>query len=87
MRFDPDQPETLRENAGTGLPMRLAGALGSLPGGDAVCRIEAEGLVADCRIGRGKALIVADSALLEPSDLPAARARKLRALMNRAFAR
>ena len=87
LRFDPDQPGELRENAGTGLPVRLAGTLAPLPGGEAACRIEGEGLLADCRIGQGRVLILADSALLEPSDQPAVRARKLRALMARAFLR
>jgi len=87
LRFDPDQPGAARENTGTGLPVRLAGTLERLPGGEAACRIEAQGLLAACRIGRGFALIVADSAVLEPSDLPAARRRGLRMLMARAFTR
>ncbi len=87
LRFDPDQPGELRENTGTGLPVRLAGTLAPLPGGDAACRIEGQGLIAACRVGKGFALIVADSAVLEPSDQPAARRQGLRMLMARAFTR
>lgn len=87
LRFDPGQSGELRENTGTGLPVRLAGALVALPGAAPACRIEAAGLVAACRIGKGRALIVADCAGLEPTDAPAARAKALQALMRRAFAR
>ena len=87
LRFDPDQPGEVRENTGTGLPIRLAGTLEPLPGGDAACRIEAEGLLADCRIGKGHALIWADSAILEPSDQPATHMLALQTLLARAFPR
>jgi hypothetical protein len=87
LRFDPGQPGGLRENTGTGLPVRLAGALVARPGGDAACRIEQDALLAECRIGAGRALIVADAAVLEPIEPSAGRARKLRALMGRAFTR
>ena len=87
LRFDPDQPDAARENTGTGLPVHFAGELALQPGGDATCQTEQDGLIAECRIGKGRALIVADSALLEPVELSAGRARKLRALMARAFAR
>jgi hypothetical protein len=87
LRFDPEQPGTTRENTGTGLPVRLAGTIVASSGGSATCRIEQAGLIAECRIGKGRALIVADSAGLEPSDAPAAQIRGLRGLMARAFAR
>lgn len=69
LTFDDAQPGGLRENAGSGLPVDLAGRLEVLPGpAAATCRTEAEGLIAQCRVGAGKALIVADSALLEPQE-------------------
>ena len=84
----------LREKAETGestgmpFPVHSPGELVSLPGGPQDCRIEAKGLIAQCRIGKGSALIVADAALLEPAVGPESgpRARALRSLMRRAFA-
>lgn len=87
LRFDPNQPEGARENTGTDLPVDFPGVLIAVPGGDAACRIEQAGLIAECRIGKGRALIVTDSAVLEPSDQPSPQAQALRKLMNRAFAR
>ena len=79
LRFDPDQPGAARENTGTGLPVRLAGTLERVAVGDSACRIESQGLIAACRIGKGF--------VLEPSDQPAVRRRGLRMLMARAFTR
>ena len=93
LQFDPDQPDRTRENTGAGestgkgLPVRLAGTLVARPDGDATCRIEQDGLIAECRIGKGRALIVADSAVLEPAEQNAGPAAKLKALMGRAFQR
>ncbi len=87
LRFDPDQPEAAREITGTGLPVHLPGVLVAVPGGDAACRIDQAGLIAQCRIGKGRALIVADAAVFEPSEQPAPQAQALRGLMDRAFAR
>ncbi|OYU36161.1 ABC transporter [Novosphingobium sp. PASSN1] len=77
-----------RENAGMPFPVNAPGELSQLPGAVALCRIEEGGLMAQCRIGKGSALIVADAALLEPAEGPAAaqRGRMLRMLMRRAFA-
>ncbi len=80
-----------RENAGTPIPVSIPvsapGVLALLPGGPAGCHIEQAGLMAQCRIGRGTALIVADAALLDRAEGPpaAARARALRRLLQRAF--
>lgn len=78
-----------RESAGLPFPVKSPGELALLPGAPEDCRIEQAGLIAACRIGKGFALIVADAALLEPAAGPAAarRARALRMLMRRAFAR
>jgi hypothetical protein len=77
------------ENAGTPFPIHSPGEILPLPGASQACRIESDGLIAQCRIGRGFALIVADAALLEPAEGPEAetRAQALRMLLRRAFAR
>ncbi len=87
LRFDETQPPGLREIAGSPLPIDLAGHWAKLPGGQADCRIEQAGLVAWCRIGAGRALLVADAALLEAAADAAVRAPLLRSLAHRAFAR
>ncbi|MEI6642360.1 MAG: hypothetical protein WCL10_10000 [Novosphingobium sp.] len=86
LRLDPG---AARENAGGGLPVSLPGTLTARPGAAPECRIDRAGLLAECCIGAGKALILADAALLEPVEGTAAavRARALRVLMRRAFAR
>jgi hypothetical protein len=91
LRFDEDQPagehDAARENAGAALPVNLPGQFAPRPGGhDARCAIVREGLVARCRIGRGRALIVADAALFEPSDADGKRAAALDSLLEAAFA-
>lgn len=85
--FDDGQPGGERESAGNDLPVNLPGQLARRPGGvDAVCDIGPERLIARCRIGKGRALIVADAALLEPVDSPDSRAESLRRLADEAFA-
>lgn len=77
------------ESAGTPFPVDAPGELAAIAGSPRECRIEAAGLIADCRIGKGFVLIVADAALLDPEDGADAanRAQALRLLMRRAFAR
>ncbi|MBX9885608.1 MAG: GldG family protein, partial [Novosphingobium sp.] len=60
------------ESAGTPFPVESPGELVPLPGAPQDCRVEQAGLVAQCRIGAGSALIVADAALLAPAQGPAA---------------
>lgn len=76
-----------RESAGTPFPVAAPGELSLLGDGLRDCRIEQNGLIAQCRIGKGSALIVADAALLEVAEGAEAfaRARSLRELMRRAF--
>lgn len=66
LRFDAHQPAGERTVAvdGAPLPVNLPGRL-SATGGNRACRIAAQGLLAECRIGRGRLRILADSALLE----------------------
>lgn len=89
LTFDPDQPGGAREIAGIGLPVDLPGRFVLLPGAAHPCTIEAAGLIAQCRIGAGNALIVADSALFDAPDgsTPDAAQRSvvLRHLLDRAL--
>jgi hypothetical protein len=68
LRFDPDQPEGEHAVAldDQTVPVNLAGTLvpveGSAPSN---CSIIAQGLVAECTIGKGRAVVVADAAMLE----------------------
>lgn len=85
LRIDEDQPGRERELAG--IPVRFVGTL--VPTGqghDAACAITGEGLIAQCRIGRGRVTIVADAAVLEPSDDPTSRQAALERLLQQAFA-
>ena len=91
LRLEFDAGQAAGEHAvalgeGLVLPVNLPGGFASLAGGrpDASCRIEAEGLVADCRIGSGRVLAIADAALFEPADEPS-RATALDAMLARAF--
>lgn len=89
LMFDESAPpgERVADLSGAVLPVNLPGNFVLRDGGeDAVCMIEGQGLVAECSIGRGRALIVADAALLEGgASVPAAQARALDLLVRRAF--
>jgi hypothetical protein len=86
LRFDEDQSEAVRVVAlgGGRVPVRLPGTLVRIEGGvGSECRIEDGGLLATCAIGRGRATIVADAAMLETGRTDGAGA--LGALVERAF--
>lgn len=83
LTFDEDQPPGLREVAGSGLRADLPGRLARRP--DGRCRIEHQGLVAACTLGRGRVLVVADAALLDASDSSPWRAVALESLLDEAF--
>ena len=87
LQFDTDQSEGLamRDFAGTALPVALAGQFAHLPGGDEDCAIVAAGLVAQCALGEGLALIVADAALLDLDGPYAGAEAGLRALLQESF--
>ena len=91
LRLEIDAAQAVGERAaslgeGVTVPVNLPGRFAAIAGGrpDASCRIEAEGLLAECRIGRGQVLAIADAALFEPVDEPV-RAAALAALLARAF--
>ena len=71
---------------GAALAVNSPGRFAAIGGGrpDASCRIEADALLAECRVGRGRVLAIADAALFEPVDEPA-RVTALDALLARAF--
>lgn len=86
LRFDESQPAGLREIAGSPLPVNLAGSLAIKPNGAGQCLITDAGLVAECRIGAGRVVVVADAALLEPDENARKAAPLLDSLLERAFA-
>ena len=65
------------------VPIALPGQFEPLDG--STCRIEASGLLADCRIGKGRVVAIADAALLESRDdePEALREAALSALLDR----
>lgn len=90
LMFDPDQPSGEREiSAGEAvIAVSQAGRFEIAPASaPSDCTLEGEGLVADCRIGQGRALIVADAALLDRQRGPAEQRAALGELTERAFDR
>lgn len=90
LQFDAQQDEGGRvvQFGEAALPVRLAGRFrnaGTSLDAPANCTLEASGLVADCIIGSGRALIVADAAVLEQGADESVRKAALEALTNRAF--
>jgi hypothetical protein len=86
LQFDESQPGGGRESAGERLPINLAGAFRTIPGGhDANCAIENSGLIARCEVGKGRAVLVADAALLEPEDDGNTRAERFGGLLQEAM--
>lgn len=86
LRFDEAQPDGVREIAGEALAVHLAGQWAATIGGaDSHCRIGADALVARCAIGKGRAMLVADAAVLEAQGSGNARAEKLDAMIAEAF--
>jgi len=89
LRYDIDQPEGERTVAVASgeLPINQAGQFvlkPTDPQAPATCTLSAKGIVADCAIGEGRTLIVADAALLEPQHVTDG-AELLRDLAKRAF--
>ena len=90
LQFDDAQAAGEREVAlfGVPVPVDLPGRFGlqrDEPGAGA-CRLHAGGLLAECAIGRGRALILADAAVLDGEGADHdVREAALSALMRRAF--
>jgi hypothetical protein len=91
LRFDDNQPEGERqvEIDGFTLPVNAAGRFAHFPSDEPAtqCSPRAGGLVADCRIGKGRAVIVADAALFDGPDGDPARVAALTRLLAYAFTR
>ncbi|MXP25680.1 ABC transporter [Altererythrobacter indicus] len=89
LSFDESQSSGVQsdEDAGVSLPVQLAGsfALQTAASG-AECKLRFSGLLADCQIGAGRAMILADAALLNPDPLTDSVADDLRFLMHWAYA-
>lgn len=85
MRYDPDQApgQTAQEVFGVRVPVDLPGTLA--PASSARCRLSGEGLAADCVIGRGRALVIADAAVFDGED--AGRSASLSRLIRLAWGR
>lgn len=89
LQFDEDQPEAERavRFGGAAIPVRLSGTFRMVvAGAPAACDIEAESLIARCRIGKGAALVIADAAVLGAEREPAAGQAGLDRLVGAAFA-
>ncbi len=72
------------------LPVHLAGTfrkIATAPGARSDCEITVGGLIADCAIGQGRALIIADAAMLDQDAGGKAREKALRTLTARAFSK
>lgn len=90
LAFDDQQPGGERSVPvlGRAMPVNLAGQLAFIASGAKDCRILDQGMLAQCDLGKGRALVVADAALLE-ADHPGeeqARVEMLQALLQQAFA-
>lgn len=69
LEFDEDQPGGVRDVRlmGVDVPVHLPGKFAAT-GSVNLCELLADGLAAQCRIGKGRALILADAALFEPAS-------------------
>lgn len=69
LRLTFDEAQTAGERVvdllGHAIPVNLAGEFERLPG-TGTCRIEGGGLLARCKVGKGRVTALADAALLEP---------------------
>jgi hypothetical protein len=83
LTFTEDQPPGLRAVAVPAgqLPVDLPGSWQLAPG--STCQLAGAGIVATCRIGKGRVLALADAALLDPELVPAP---ILAALLDQGFA-
>jgi hypothetical protein len=88
LTFDADQPDGERTVVlgDERLPERLSGRFRLVrPGAPAHCSLAARALIADCRVGKGRATAVADAALLDARRSSGEGGAPLSALLDRAF--
>ena len=92
LEFDEDQPlgeRGVRVTDAASLPVNLPGRFVERDGGRADASCKVDDVIADCRIGSGRVLAIADAALFEAGTgepVSATRRRTLEALLARAFA-
>jgi len=88
LSFDEEQPAgtALVPTGGPPIPVSLAGAL-ALRGGEADCALVATDVLAECTIGAGRALILADAAALDLHEPHPASGAALDWLAARIFAK
>lgn len=86
LRFADDQPQArgVREIAGLLVPHQLSGTLAVQPD-SAGCEIQGSGILADCQIGGGYVVILADAELLDLYHPPAGAEEAVLALVQRAY--
>jgi hypothetical protein len=87
MRFDERQPDEVRSAplGDAALPLVLAGEWTVSAAGADACALRANGVLAVCRIGRGRVTLAADAALFEHRELAGERGDPLLALLDLAF--
>jgi len=73
----------MREFAGTALPLNLPGRFATPVQG--ACTLEAQAVLAECAVGQGRALVLADAALLDLHEPAPQAPPALAALVERAF--
>ncbi|MFZ1743242.1 MAG: ABC transporter [Pontixanthobacter sp.] len=85
--LDESQAAGIREIAWQGLnvPVEQAGHFEIVTQGDQRCTLQAQGLIAECQLGKGRALIVADAGMLDAESDGNDSRDALRALAQRAF--
>lgn len=86
LHYDPAQPDGLRYGDGVPqlLPVAQAGEL-MLTGDDGACALSQARIVAECRLGAGAVLIVADAAVFDGDAPGEGAAEALEALLARIF--
>ncbi len=87
LHYDERQPfgEHTGEALGIAVPANLAGRFALGPG--SACVLSGGGLAADCPIGKGRVLVLADAALFERDGAGTARVEALDHLLETAFVR
>ncbi|OGS49196.1 MAG: hypothetical protein A3J40_04185 [Erythrobacter sp. RIFCSPHIGHO2_12_FULL_63_10] len=87
LRFDEAQPFAVRELDGMGIaiPVAMAGEIHPLPGAGKACQIAESGILASCKVGKGRVTILADAALFEFPEGEGKHRDVLTQLVARAF--
>jgi hypothetical protein len=86
LSFDEDQPPgyTVAREDRTPIPLRLSGTF-ALADSDGECVIDEAQVLAECAIGEGRVLVLADAALLDLHETPSGAPAALAWLVDEAF--